>query len=102
MARLIEVQDPRLCPSPLTVRSGDVLLVRAAGSRVVAGGTAVELLGTFVQSVVADNGEVMTPAGPPNAVLFCARRPGSARLDVVTGDPFHAPVTTALDVTVGP
>jgi len=38
--------------------------------------------------------------GAPNAVLFLARRPGRATIDVVTGDPWRAPQTTTLDVTV--
>jgi len=102
MARLIEVQDAGGCPSPLTVRQGDVLLFRAAGGRVRAGGDAVELWGPFLPGVVGEDGDVLTPMGPPNAVLFRARRPGRARVDVVTGDPFHAPQTTTLDLTVEP
>jgi hypothetical protein len=100
MARLIEVQDARVCPSPLTVRPGDVLLFRAAGGRVRSGGNVVEVLGPFLPAVLGDDGNILTPTGPPNTVLFRARRPGRARIDVVTGDPFHTPQTTALAITV--
>ncbi|HYE33990.1 hypothetical protein [Methylocaldum sp.] len=100
MARLIEVQDPRMCLSPLTVRSGDVLLFRAAGGRVRSGGDVVELLGPFLQAVVGDDGNILTPMGPPNTVLFHARQPGRALIDVITGDLFHTPQTTALGITV--
>lgn len=100
MARLIEVQDARMCPSPLTVRPGDVLLFRAAGGRVRSGGEVVELLGPFLQAVVGDDGNILTPMGPPNTVLFRARRPGQALIDVVTGDPFYTPQTTSLGISV--
>jgi hypothetical protein len=99
MARLIEVHDARVCPSPLAVRTGDVLLFRAAGGR-VRSGAAVEALGPFVPGEIGDHGEVLTPMGPPNAILFRARRPGRAAIEVVTGDPFHAPQTTELEIDV--
>jgi hypothetical protein len=102
MARLIEVQDVRVYPSPLTVHLGDVLLFRAAGGRVRSGGDVVELLGPFLSAVLGDDGNILTPMGPPNTVLFRAHRPGRALIDVVTGDPFHAPQTTALGITVEP
>ena len=102
MARLIEVQDARVCPSPLTVSLGDVLLFRATGGRIQSGGDVVELLGPFLPAVLGDDGNILTPMGPPNTVLFRARRPGRARIDVVTGDPFHTPQTTTLDITVEP
>jgi hypothetical protein len=100
MARLIEVQDARVCPSPLTVHLGDVLLFRAAGGRVRSGGDVVELLGSFLPAVLGDDGTILTPMGPPNTVLCRARQPGRAQIDVVTGDPFHTPQTTTLGITV--
>lgn len=100
MARLIEVQDARTCPSPLTVYLGDMLLFRATGGRVRSGDDVVELLGPFLSAVLGDDGTILTPIGPPNMVLFRARRPGRARIDAVTGDPFHTSQTTTLDITV--
>jgi len=100
MSRLIEVQRPYQFPSPLEVRVGDVLLFQATGARVTDGSPAVELWGPFQSAVVGENGSVLSPMGPPNAVLIRARQPGSAILDVFTGDPFHAPRTTTLRIVV--
>ena len=100
MARMIEVQDAEAYPSLLTIKTGDVLLFRAAGGHVKSGSDVVELLGPFVSAVLSDDGRVVTPMGPPNTVLFRARQPGRARIDVVTGDPFHAPRAIGLDITV--
>lgn len=100
MPRLIEVDDAGACPSPLTLQPGDVLLFRAVGGVVRSGGTCVELLGPFTQAVVAEDGSVLSPVGPPNAVLFRARRPGRAGIEVVTGDPFYSPQMTPIDITV--
>jgi hypothetical protein len=102
MARLIEVQDAHVCQAPLTVSVGDVFLFRAAGGHVRSGDDVVELLGAFRSAIVGDDGHIMTPVGPPNTTLFRARKPGRALIDVVTGDPFHAPMATALDVIVEP
>jgi hypothetical protein len=100
MALLIEVQDCRACSSPLTLHPGDVLLVRATGGHVRSGEDVVELLGPFLAAVVGDDGAVVAPMGAPNTVLFRARRPGRALIDVVTGDPFHAPQATPLGIVV--
>jgi hypothetical protein len=100
VARLIEVQDSRVCSSPLAVHAGEVLMFQAAGGRVRSGADVVELLGPFLRAVVGDDGNILAPMGFPNTVLFRARRPGRAVIDVVTGDPFHAPQTTTLDITV--
>jgi hypothetical protein len=102
MARLIEVQDVRVCPSPLTVSLGDILLFRAAGGRVLSGDDVIELLGQFLQALVGDDGKILTPMGSPNTVLLRARRPGRALINVITGDPFHSPQTTVLGITVEP
>lgn len=100
MARLIDVQQVESCPSPLAVRVGDVLRIRASGGWVRDGGSAVELWGPFLPAVVADTGEVLSPQGPPGTVLVRARAPGSATLDLVLGDPWHAPRPAALTLRV--
>ena len=100
MARLIEIPDARGCTAPIVVQPGDVLLFRAAGGRVLSGAGAVDSLGPFQESVLGDNGEVLTPAGPPNAVLFAARRPGRASIELILGDPFHAPEKASAQVNV--
>lgn len=100
MSRLIEVQQVEGGASPLAIRVGDVLLIRATGARIREGERAVELLGPFVSAVVAETGAVLVPSGPPNAVLVRAREPGSASLDVFTGDPWHSPRAATLGLTV--
>lgn len=102
MSRLIEVQPvaPDL-PADLTVGVGDVLRFAASGGR-VRNGTAVEVLGIFIESVLGTDGRVLAPMGPPNAVLFRARQPGQSAIDVVTGDPWHSPATRSMTVIVEP
>jgi hypothetical protein len=96
---LIEVPDARKCPSQ-TIKVGDVLLFHAAGGHVRSGDDVIELLGPFVTAVVGNKGDIVTPMGPPSTVLFRARRPGRALVDVVTGDPFHAPRKTKVTISV--
>jgi hypothetical protein len=100
MGRLIEVQHAQDLPARLTIRVGDVVVFGATGGHVHSGAKVVEILGAFVPGVLGDNGQILSPMGAPNAVLFVARRPGQATIDVVTGDPWHAPKTTALNITV--
>ena len=102
MARLIEVQHAQNLPTNLTIRVGDALAFGATGGHVRSGADVVEILGPFLPGVLGDNGRILSPMGAPNTVLFLARRPGRATIDVVTGDPWHAPQTTALDITVDP
>lgn len=102
VSRLIEVQPvAQDVPEDLTVGVGDVLRFAASGGR-VRDGTAVEILGIFVESVLGTDGQVVAPMGPPNAVLFRARQPGRAAIDVVTGDPWHSPVTRSMTIVVEP
>jgi len=100
MGRLIEVQHPQDLPTKLTIRVGDVLIFGATGGHVHSGAEVVEILGSFVRGVLGDNGQIISPMGAPNRVLFLAQHPGRATIDVVTGDPWHAPKTTALSITV--
>ncbi len=102
MGRLIEVQHAQDLPTSLTIRVGDVLVFGATGGHVYSGAEVVEILGPFLPGVLGDDGQILSPMGAPNAVLFLARRPGRATIDVVTGDPWHTPETTALGITVEP
>lgn len=102
MGRLIDLRGQQPLPSSLTVRVGDLLVFGASGARVPADADALERLGPFVPGVVGTNGQVLSPMGAPNAVLFLARGAGTVHLELVTGDPFHGPRTSALDVTVEP
>ncbi len=100
MSRLIDVRpDEEGLPRELVVAVGDVLRFAATGGR-VRSGTGLEFLGALSESVVGTDGSVLTPLGPPGVVLFRARSPGSAVVDVVSGDPFGAAVTRSLVVHV--
>ena len=99
MGRLIEVQNTLNVPSNLSLQVGDILLFKATGGHVLSG-TVVEMLGAFLEAILADNGNILTPMGAPNTVLFRALRPGRATIDVVTGDPWQAVQTTTLAITV--
>ena len=100
MARLIEAPPAGSLPPPFSMRVGDVLLCNATGGHVLAGADAIEMLGAFVPATLADSGEVLSAMGAPGTVLFRARSPGRATIDVVTGDPFGATQATRLEVIV--
>jgi hypothetical protein len=99
MARLIEVQDVDALPGALTLAVGDVLWFTASGGRVQSGDVVVAI-GAFQQGFVGPDGQVVTPAGPPTAMLFAARATGRAMIDVMTGDPFRGARTSTFEVIV--
>lgn len=100
MARLIEIQTRQGLPQVLEVCVGDLLLFEASGGHVRSGAETVDLLGAFLMSVVGENQRVISPLGAPNAVVFLARRQGSAKIDVITGDPWHGAKTVCLEIIV--
>lgn len=104
MGRLIEIATMQGLPPVLDVCIGDLLVFNASGAHVLAGAEAVALLGSFMKSVVGDSQQVLSPAGPPNAVVFLVQRSGLAKISIVTGSPWHGTKTTALElaITVAP
>jgi hypothetical protein len=103
VGRLIEFRaDGVTLPPSLTVEVGDVLVFGATGGHVRSGADAVEFMGAFQTGILIDDGRILTPMGAPGTVLFRARCPGQASIDVVTGDPWHAPRTTLLELAVEP
>jgi hypothetical protein len=103
MPRLIDV--PALHPPPpaVSLQAGDLLLVRATGGAVIAGGAAVEALGAFTAATLAPDGSVLAAMGGPDAVLFRALGPGRARIEAVRGDPWQGPRRAVeIEVTVEP
>ena len=100
MPRLVEVRDAHGCDSLQTLKPGDVILFHAAGGHVHSGTETIEMLGPFRSAIVGDQSEILTPSGPPNTVLFRARQPGRAVIDVITGDPFASPKIATVNVTV--
>jgi hypothetical protein len=101
MAQLIEVVNVALCHSPLILNAGDALLFHGLGGHVRSGGDLIEMLGPFIQAIASENGGVLASSGPPNTVMFYARRSGPATIEVVTGD-FSSPITTSLQVEIEP
>ena len=101
MARLIEIDDIGGCPPSLTVEPGDLLRFAATGGRVRGGAGVVEMLGPFVPGMLAGaDGGILSPEGAPGTVMVLARRPGRARIEVISGDPFYATQTTTLEIIV--
>lgn len=100
MARLIQVQNAQECPSKLRIAKNDVLLFRASGGHIQSGGEAIELMGIFMSAVLCNDGNVFTPDGPPNTVIFRAKSYGQARIDIITGDPFYKSQILELEITI--
>src|SRR5438045_186828 len=101
MSRLIEVQDVEAVPAQLTLTKGDVLFFTASGGRVVNGDSeVVQMAGPFQQGLIGPAGQVVSPAGPPTAVLFFIRGVGRAAIEVMSGDPWHNARAVRLDITV--
>jgi len=100
MARLIEIQDAQLCPSPLVIQVGDVLLLHATGGSVQSGTEYLQLIGPLLSAVLGDDGQIFTPEGAPNTVLFRAVEAGEAQVHVVAGDPWHSPRLVSITVRV--
>jgi hypothetical protein len=102
VGRYLDIRpDDEGLPAELVLGVGDVVRVAATGGS-VRSGTGVELLGILTDSVVGTDGSVLTPLGPPGAVLFRAREPGRAVIELVSGDPFRGPLTRTLVVRVEP
>lgn len=81
---------------------GDLLVFGAAGGHVRSGAEVLERLGPFVPGAVGTDGQVLSPMGAPNTLLFLARSPGSAHIEVVRGDPWGTPGEVQMLVTVEP
>ncbi|TLH74854.1 hypothetical protein C1S82_09850 [Mycolicibacterium cosmeticum] len=90
MAHYVDItHEPGPPPAHLTVNVEDVLRFSASGA-VVREGTSIEILGIFSEAILATNGEVLAPQGPPNVVLVRACAPGRASLEIIAGDPFQS------------
>lgn len=100
MSRLVEIDQTQDLQAGLTLAAGDVLKFWATGGRVVSGAGVVELLGPLLTSVLGTNGEILSPVGGPNVVLLRALRPGRATVELITGDPWGAARTRALEINV--
>ncbi len=102
VTRFIEIQlahadAPRV---GLELSVGDVLKLSSTGARVLTGHHAVELLGIFTSAAFTTVGTILTPLGAPNVVLFRATEPGESSIEVMIGDPWHAPRSVPLSIRV--
>jgi hypothetical protein len=102
MSRLIEIEPSQDLPTSLNICVGDLLKFWACGGRVESGAEACEMLGPFLTGVLGTNEELLSPQGAPNVIMFLARRPGQATIDIITGDPWHATQTATLKLNIGP
>lgn len=100
MSRLIQVDAGVVGGAPLVVRLGDVLAFAASGVRMGVGSSVLEQLGPLLTAVVGVDGRVISPEGPPSTVLFVARAPGRATLEVMIGEPWRAPHRTSYVIDV--
>lgn len=102
MGRFLDLDPSRPggLPSSLEVRVGDLLRFHASGGRVVDGGATLRLLGTFRPAVLSTADTVLSPEGGPTMVVLWAVEPGSAAVEVMTGDPWRATRTSRLEVLV--
>ncbi|KAI9747320.1 MAG: hypothetical protein M1835_002148 [Candelina submexicana] len=96
----VEVAHGQGFPPSLTLKVGDMLVFWATGGHIQSGVDILEFFGPFLPGVVGDNGQILSPMGAPNTILFLARSPGRAIIKLVTGDPWHAPQTNTLDIAV--
>jgi len=86
MAHFVDLsREPGPPPSRLTVSVGDVLRFTGCGA-LVREGTSIETAGILCEAILAANGEVLAPQGSPNVILIRACAPGTASLEILTGD----------------
>jgi hypothetical protein len=96
----LDPSRPGGLPPTLQVRVGDLLRFRASGGRVVRGEGCVRLLGSFTPAVLSTADTVLSPEGGPTMVVLWAVEPGSAAVEVVTGDPWRTVTTSRVEVLV--
>jgi hypothetical protein len=84
MANFIEAAVEGKLPASISMHQGDVLSVPATGGRLIKGGEVLELLGPFYPAFLNAVGELIAPSGSPNQLLFLARKPGMATIEVIS------------------
>ncbi|KAK43514.1 hypothetical protein BG58_32025 [Caballeronia jiangsuensis] len=99
MARLIDLACRDTVSGALYLAVGDVLSCAAIGGRVI-GPDALELLGPFIGGIVTGSGDILSPAGLPNRVLFVARKAGRTSLELYAGDMSRPPHVLTIDVEI--
>lgn len=97
MGRLIDLRMG-FTGDRLELEPGDLVLLPAAGARVIAG-EAVEC-GVHQNATALEDGRVLAPQGAPDVVVLEATAPGDAMVRLFTGDPFGGPTSKELEVVV--
>ena len=100
MPRLVEIQRAEDAPATVRLQTGDVLSIGGSGGLIRDGEDAVTFVGAFLPAVCATTGEVVAPMGAPSIVLFAARAPGSATIEVVGGDPWSVSTRTTITILI--
>lgn len=97
MSRIIDLRTS-FVGDRLVLQPGDLVLLPAAGARVIAG-VAVEC-GVHQNATVLEDGRVLAPEGAPDVVVLTALASGDAMVRLFTGDLFGAPVPKDIEVVV--
>lgn len=98
MPRLVDLRAGPI-GEKLELEPGDMVLLPAAGARIVSG-TSVEVLDAFQNATPLPDGRVLAPAGSPDVVLLSSRVPGDSTVLMMTGDPFGGATPKTLVVIV--
>src|SRR5438445_13863619 len=102
MRCLIEVDTTESFPETLQLSVGDCLSINASGASVEQGSENLELFGPLVETVLGSNGEMLTPCGLPNRILFLAREQGRAKAIVTKAAGFQSATVTHITVLIEP
>jgi hypothetical protein len=60
----------------------------------------MEQLGLFTTGMLHHSGQVVSAMGVPGTIMFAARQPGRAIINVVTGDPWFSSSSSEMEVLV--
>lgn len=98
MGRMVDLRGEVLGPR-LTLQTGDVVLLPAAGARIESGDS-VAIVGVHQNAAPVADGQVIAPAGAPDVVMLSATHAGVAEVSLITGDPFGGPAATPITIEV--
>ena len=85
MPRFVDAaQDGECLTTRLSLGVGDVVRFSGSGA-IVRDGTCLDVVAILTEAIIATDGTVLAPEGPPNVILVRATAPGSATLDLVVG-----------------
>ena len=103
MSQLVRVDDPSRLRTAIHIRPGDVLWFSATGGRLdddPSSDGCIEVIGSLCEGLLVETGELVAAAGPPTAFLVRALRPGRAKVEVFTGDPWRSSSAHVVEIVV--